>query len=310
MDERAYASPWSRANPMLQSPHLAQNTYAGHGSFPQFASASQGSPRLPESGSPYESSFFQCSTNCEGSQRQAVQGHTSIFQRANMNRDISEQMFMQSSQSPLSSSQPISSYGGSQNNAHVKEQETGFCNENYTSYGDVLPSSQPTAKRVPMFKAARAKASGIPIVPVKGKKRLVSPSLEEPLKRHSGVPLFTHSQKSAFKPVSKVSTPESASNSFLLPTPKKESCKNNDSGSQLKTQPLKPTFGKSHPFPSKKIKKETHSKLIHHKTAAQNDEGSDAALTNKTAKRSEIELGSQTDVGSHSSSQPIKDDVL
>ncbi|XP_063876186.1 uncharacterized protein LOC135109075 isoform X4 [Scylla paramamosain] len=299
MDERTYASPWNRANPVLPTSHLDQNSFAENGSVPQFAPTSQ-APRLPGSGTPFGSSIFQC-TNWESSQRQAVQGHTSIFQRANMNRDISEQVFMQSNQCHLRTSQALSSYEDSQNNVlHKKQQETVICNENNTSYGDALTSSQPIAKRVPVFKTTRGKASSIP---EKGKKRLVSPSQEEPIKRHSGLPLFSHSQKSAFKPVSKVGIKESAGNSYLLPTPKKEDCEN-DSVNQLKTQPLKPKFGKSHHCPNKKIKSEKDPDLTHHKVGGGNNEASDAALSNKTGKRSEIRHGSQTDTDS----SPIKDE--
>uniref|UniRef100_A0A0P4W2G3 CW-type domain-containing protein n=1 Tax=Scylla olivacea TaxID=85551 RepID=A0A0P4W2G3_SCYOL len=299
MDERTYASPWNRAYPILPTSHLDQNSFAENGSVPQFAPTSQ-APRLPGSGTPFGNSIFQC-TNWESSQRQAVQGHTSIFQRANMNRDISEQVFMQSNQCPLRTSQALSSYEDSQNNVlHKKQQETVICNENNTSYGDALTSSQPIAKRIPVFKTTRGKASSIP---EKGKKRLVSPSQEEPIKKHSGLPLFSHSQKSAFKPVSKVGIKESAGNSYLLPTPEKENCEN-DSVNQLKTQPLKPKFGKSHHCPNKKIKNEKDPDLTHHKVGGGNNEASDATLSNKTGKRSEIRHGSQTDTDS----PPIKDE--
>ena len=253
-----YVSPWRRVKPTQSPSRLGLNTSVGHGSFPKFSSASQVSQSKLGPETRFESSFFQCA-NSENSQRQAVQSHKSIFQRANSNIDIPDQV-LQSSSSPLGASQVLNTFQSFQNTSIQEKQSDDFiCNESKMLIDDdVLPSSQPVVKRVPVFKAARTKTSGMHVVPEnKGKKRLLPQSQEDPIKKQVGLSSFSHSQKSAFKSVSKNDSVKSAGHLFPLSSTKKDNNENDTSSNHLKTQPSKPKFGgKTNQCPNKKIKKE------------------------------------------------------
>lgn len=255
MGERGHVSPWKRAKQIQPSSHLALNSFVENGSFPLFSPASQVPQGLLGPETTFQTPFFQCA-NRENSPRQAVQTHTSVLQRANKNRDISEQVLFQSGQRPMATSEVLNNYEDSQSIFfQERRSENDTCNENKTSSIVAPTSSHPAAKRVPVFKTARSKTPGMSLVPEnKGKKRLIPPS-EDLTKKQARLPSFTHSRISAFKPVSRNGTPEAACGLPLLSSSIKENCENNVPYN--KTKPLRPKFGKSHHCPNKKIKKES-----------------------------------------------------
>ncbi|XP_050738881.1 uncharacterized protein LOC127009656 isoform X2 [Eriocheir sinensis] len=297
MCDSGHVSLWEKANQMEHSSHLATNSSGGNDSFPLFTPATQGPQGPLGQEAPLETSFFQRANRViSNSLREPTDTCASVFQAANRGGDTFKNIHLHSGQNHLATSNVFDSFDSLHKASLLEKQKIkDSCNAYKTSSISDSASAHPVVKRVPIFKAGRSKASKVPLLPNKAKKRLIT-SEEEPVKKHAGISSFNHSEISAFKPVITNGTSEIASTPSPSLSTETVDNQNIPPSNKGKTLPKKPKFGKPHPCPDKKIKKEKNSLLMKSGSGEPNREDSDTLRSSQPGEESKSMDNAPTEI--------------